>query len=164
MPTFSVNRLTIFLDYLVITGIILSVVGCASVPESQETKHYLPVVNYALSLQGAPYRYGKASPEEGFDCSGFVQHVYGKQGIRLPRTVREMAASLPSAPKNDLHAGDLVLFDTIRNKASHVGLYIQDSQFIHAPSSRVGKVQISSLENQYWRNHFIGVRRPRLGK
>ncbi|NOT86117.1 MAG: C40 family peptidase [Methylococcaceae bacterium] len=135
-------------------------VGCASTPPVPEVKRYPPVVTYALSLQGAPYRWGKASPEEGFDCSGFVQHVYAQQGIRIPRTVSEMAVALPQVSKSDLHAGDLVLFNTVRNKASHVGLYIQDRKFIHAPSSRAGKVQISSLENQYWRQRFIGVRRP----
>lgn len=143
-----------------LVAMVLLFAGCASTPEVKESRNYPPVVNYALSLQGAPYRYGKASPEEGFDCSGFVQHVYAKHGIRLPRTVSEMADALPTASMDDLHAGDLVFFDTIRNKASHVGLYMQDRQFIHAPSSRAGKVQISSLENQYWRKHFIGVRRP----
>lgn len=143
---------------LIVLTIIFLMAGCASVPE--QATNYPPVVNYALSLEGAPYRYGKASPEEGFDCSGFVQHVYAKQGVMLPRTVREMAVALPPVAKNDLHAGDLVFFDTIRNKASHVGLYMQNDQFIHAPSSRAGSVQISSLNNVYWRKHFIGVRRP----
>lgn len=140
-------------------SVLLLFVGCASVPE-QRVEGYPPVVDYALSLQGAPYRYGKASPEEGFDCSGFIQHVYAQQGVLLPRTVSEMATMLPAIPKSHLSAGDLVIFDTIRNKASHVGLYMQDRKFIHAPSSRAGKVQVSSLDNQYWRRHFMGVRRP----
>ncbi|MEQ1637246.1 MAG: C40 family peptidase [Methylococcales bacterium] len=141
--------------------VIMLLVGCASTPViDREVKAYPPVITYALSLQGVPYRWGKASPEEGFDCSGFVQHVYKKQGVFLPRTVGEMAATLPQVPKSQLHAGDLVIFNTIRNKASHVGLYIEDRKFIHAPSSRAGKVQVSSLENKYWSKRFIGVRRP----
>lgn len=148
------------LSRLMLLIMIAFMVGCASVPE--KNTQYPPVVDYALSLEGAPYRYGKASPDEGFDCSGFVQHVYAKHGVMLPRTVREMAVALPEVSKSDLHAGDLVFFDTIRNKASHVGLYMQDAQFIHAPSSRAGSVQISSLNNVYWRKHFIGVRRPMM--
>lgn len=146
-----------FTTTLVLAFSIALLTGCASIPDVQEPPS---VVSYALSLQGAPYRYGKASPEEGFDCSGFVQYVYAEQGVRLPRTVSEMVAALPPVSKNDLQAGDLVFFNTVRNKASHVGLYIQDNKFIHAPSSRAGKVQISSLDNQYWSQRFSGVRRP----
>ena len=93
--------------------IILILSGCAGTPEIKpiaQPKETL--INYALSLQGAPYRYGKESPREGFDCSGFVRHVYGRHGIWLPRTVKEMAAYLPSITKDDLHSGDLVLFNT----------------------------------------------------
>ena len=130
--------------------------GCASITE----KNYPSAVTYALSLEGAPYRYGKASPEEGFDCSGFVQHVYAYRGIHLPRTVSQMAASLPEVAPDEIIAGDLVFFNTLSNKPSHVGLYIEDNKFIHAPSSRTGKVKISDLDNHYWRKHFSGVRRP----
>ncbi len=151
------NDVRFFTVRVALLGMIMLLVGCASVPE---VKNYPPVVSYALSLQGAPYRYGKASPEEGFDCSGFVQHVYAEQGIALPRTVSEMAALLPPVSKRDVHAGDLVFFNTSRTNASHVGLYIQDNKFIHAPSSRTGKVQVSSLENSYWSKRFIAVRRP----
>ena len=119
-----------------------------------------PVVDYALSLQGAPYRYGKDSPQEGFDCSGFIKHVYERQGISLPRTTREMARSLPSISIHDLSSGDLVFFNTNGRPFSHVGLYISDNNFIHAPSQRTGRVLVSSLNNQYWRQHLIGARRP----
>lgn len=146
--------------------IIVLFTGCSSVPKitPQVAKPVLslsPVVNYALSLQGAPYRYGKASPREGFDCSGFVQHVYKRHGVHLPRTVREMASSLPKIEKNDLRSGDLVFFNTNGGRYSHVGLLVKDDDFIHAPSRRTGKVLVSSLHNSYWRKHFTGVRRPR---
>jgi NlpC/P60 family len=68
--------------------IITTLTGCSTTPEIQpHLQSQQPLVNYALSLQGIPYHYGKASPEEGFDCSGFVQHVYSKHGVWLPRTV-----------------------------------------------------------------------------
>ncbi|MDD5322375.1 MAG: C40 family peptidase [Methylococcales bacterium] len=135
--------------------------GCASVPEIRPAARQSPVIPYALSLQGVPYRYGKDSPKEGFDCSGFVRHVYEKQGIALPRTVKDMALSLPQVPKNDVLSGDLVFFNTNGKSFSHVGIYVNDDKFVHAPSRRTGKVLVSSLKNQYWHKHYIGARRPR---
>jgi hypothetical protein len=71
-----------------------------------------PVVDYALQFQGIPYSYGNASPEKGFDCSGFVKYVYDQNGIHLPRTVREMSNVLQPVPNNNIHSGDLVFFNT----------------------------------------------------
>lgn len=139
-------------------------VGCAHEPKISPVRpvhsQLPPVINYALSLQGVPYRYGKSSPQEGFDCSGFIKHVYERQGIALPRTTREMARALPPISIHDLSSGDLVFFNTNGRPFSHVGLYISDNNFIHAPSQRTGKVLVSSLNNQYWRQHLIGARRP----
>jgi NlpC/P60 family. len=134
--------------------------GCASVPETRPTANYSPMVSYALSLQGVPYHYGKSSPEEGFDCSGFVKHVYERQGISLPRTVQGMAQSLTQVPKNDLHSGDLVFFNTNGKPFSHVGIYVSNDEFVHAPSQRTGKVLVSSLKNRYWGERFSCARRP----
>ena len=135
--------------------------GCASVPTpGTQPAGRSPVVDYALSLQGVPYRYGKDSPEEGFDCSGFVKHVYQRNGINLPRTVSAMAQSLPPAPKDALLSGDLVFFNTSGHSLSHVGIYVSGDDFVHAPSQRTGKVLVSSLKNQYWKKRFIGARRP----
>lgn len=143
---------------------LLLLVGCAGTPEFKPIIVQKPdsLIGYALSLQGVPYRYGKETPEEGFDCSGFVRHVYGQKGIRLPRTVREMALALPPISKDNLHPGDLVFFNTeSSNYFSHVGIFVKDDQFIHAASGRTGKVLVSSMRNSYWRKRFVGVRRPR---
>jgi cell wall-associated NlpC family hydrolase len=138
--------------------------GCASDPEivpiSYQQPVSSPVVTYALSLQGAPYHYGSDNPQDGFDCSGFVHHVYQHQGVSLPRTVQDMANTLPPVEKDQRHSGDLVFFDTNGKPFSHVGLYINNDYFIHAPSERTGKVLVSSLKNNYWQQHFMGVRRP----
>ncbi|MBL6987085.1 MAG: C40 family peptidase [Methylobacter sp.] len=151
-----------FFNRCVLLGAIVLFSGCAGVPEIKTTTNYSPIVSYALSLQGTPYRYGKNSPEEGFDCSGFVQHVYGHQGIALPRTVQKMAQSvaLTQVPKNNLHSGDLLFFNTNGNPFSHVGIYVSDNTFIHAPSQRTGKVLVSSLKNRYWGDRFSCARRP----
>jgi len=119
-----------------------------------------PVVDYALQFQGAPYRYGSASPEEGFDCSGFVKYVYEQNGVQLPRTVKEMANSLTPVSNNNIHSGDLLFFNTSGDSISHVGIYMNGMEFIHAPSSKTGKVTISSLKNNYWRDRFVDARRP----
>jgi len=139
--------------------------GCASDSEiapiiSYQQQPTSPAVNYALSLQGAPYHYGSDNPEEGFDCSGFVYHVYQHQGVNLPRTTEDMANQLTPVEKDALHSGDLVFFDTNGKTFSHVGLYVNNDNFIHAPSARTGKVLVSSLKNNYWQQHFVGVRRP----
>ncbi|MGZ5049728.1 MAG: C40 family peptidase [Methylobacter sp.] len=149
-------------------GALALLAGCASVPETAPvaaTRPQPPVVDYALSLQGKPYRYGKKSPEEGFDCSGFVQHVYERQGIALPRTVQEMARSpaLTQVSKNELHAGDLLFFNINGKPFSHVGIYINGDNFIHAPSQSTGRVLVSSLKNRYWNNRFSCARRPYPG-
>jgi cell wall-associated NlpC family hydrolase len=153
---------TKLLNRLLLPITIALVSGCASVPETSTpiTNSHTPTVDYALRLQGAPYRYGKSSPEEGFDCSGFVRHVYEHQGVYLPRTVAEMAESLTPVPKNAPHPGDLVFFNTTGRPFSHVGIYVKDDQFIHAPSHHTGKVSVSSLKNSYWCKRFVAVRRP----
>jgi NlpC/P60 family len=155
-----------FFTRLVLPLIIVLFTGCSSAPKitpSPTVQPTLPpVINYALSLQGMPYRYGKVSPGEGFDCSGFIMHVYKRHGVYMPRTVREMARSLPRIEKNDLQSGDLVFFNTNGNKFSHVGLLVKDDKFVHAPSRRTGRVLVSSLNNSYWRKHFTGARRPRV--
>jgi cell wall-associated NlpC family hydrolase len=151
----------LFIRLLIPVAIVLFS-GCASVPEIKPApQSQSPVITYALSLQGTPYRFGKDSPEEGFDCSGFVKHVYQKQGITLPRTVEDMALSLPQIPKNDVHSGDLVFFNTNGKPFSHVGIYVNNDKFVHAPSHRTGRVLVSSLKNLYWHKHYIGARRPR---
>jgi cell wall-associated NlpC family hydrolase len=138
--------------------------GCASdsdvAPITYQQPTSSPVVAYALSLQGAPYHYGSDNPQEGFDCSGFVHHVYQHQGINIPRTTEELATSLTPVEKDAMHSGDLVFFDTNGKTFSHVGLYVDNDNFIHAPSARTGKVLVSSLKNNYWQQHFVGVRRP----
>ena len=149
--------------YLMLSVTLVLFSGCASVPETKTVaqNYTTPATNYALSLQGTPYKYGKDSPKEGFDCSGFVKYVYQKQGIILPRTVIDMALALPPISKNDIHSGDLVFFNTNGNSYSHVGIYVNNDDFVHAPSHRYGKVQVSSLKNRYWQKHYTGVRRPK---
>lgn len=130
--------------------------------ETVNTPHNLPhspLTDYAQSLIGTPYKYGGNSPDTGFDCSGFVVHVYREtRGLNLPRSSQSLAAQGSDLNQAELVAGDLVFFNTRRKKFSHVGIYLGDNTFIHAPS-RGGSVRIDSLENVYWRKHYNGSRR-----
>ncbi|MDD2800424.1 MAG: C40 family peptidase [Methylococcales bacterium] len=153
------------LSRLLLPLVVVLFSGCASTPEPKTStvgsyNSTSPTVDYALRLQGAPYRFGKDNPQEGFDCSGFVRHVYEHQGVHLPRTVAEMADALTPVPKNQAHPGDLVFFNTTGKQFSHVGIYVKDNQFVHAPSQRTGRVSVSSLKNSYWEKRFVAVRRP----
>ncbi len=112
---------------------------------------------HARNMVGKPYLYGGNSPN-GFDCSGLVQYSYQRAGVSVPRTTRsQLKTGLPVTARA-LRAGDLVFFDQEGSKYSHVGIYIGDGRFVHAPSS--GKrVRIDRLDKRYWRNHFVAARR-----
>lgn len=113
----------------------------------------------ALSLLGINYRFGGNSPDTGFDCSGLVRHVVRNAlGLDLPRTAREMARLGERIPLTDLKPGDLVFFNTMRRTFSHVGIYLGDNRFVHAPSSG-GEVRVEDMSERYWVARFQGARR-----
>jgi cell wall-associated NlpC family hydrolase len=126
-------------------------------PRPSGTEEVRELVGTALSLRGVPYRDGGADPS-GFDCSGFVSYVFGSQGLALPRTVTQQFATGRPVPRDGVDAGDLVFFTTEAPGATHVGVAISPSQFIHAPSSS-GNVRIESLNSPYWLSRFVGARR-----
>lgn len=117
------------------------------------------ITSYALSLIGVDYRFGGSTPDQGLDCSGLIRYVFQQAtGLSLPRSAREQSRVGESVGKDNLQPGDLVFFNTRRFQFSHVGLYIGDNRFIHAPSSG-GAVQVVSLDNAYWQKAFNGARR-----
>ena len=117
------------------------------------------VAQFALGLIGVEYRYGGESPEGGLDCSGLVRYVFQQvTGVTLPRTAKEMSQIGTRVELADLRVGDLVFFDTRRLAFSHVGLYLGDNQFIHAPR-RGREVEITTISSAYWQKHFNGARR-----
>lgn len=114
---------------------------------------------YALSLTGTPYRYGGNSPETGFDCSGFVRHVFRSTlGIELPRSSREIKELGERITPNELRPGDLVFYNTLRRAFSHVGIYLGDGRFVHSPSSG-GGIRVEDMSQGYWQKRFNGARR-----
>lgn len=117
------------------------------------------VLMRAISLVGTPYRYGGNSPEGGFDCSGLVTYVYRDMlDLRLPRTSRELAAVQgPRIAPAQLAGGDLVFFGS-DGQVSHVGIYVGEGRFVHAPNSG-GTVRLDRLDGSWWREHYSGARR-----
>lgn len=132
--------------------------GCALKPAN----HNYPqaankAVEYALKMQGKPYRYGGSTPR-GFDCSGLVYYSYQQAGMQVPRSTRGQRKNSTPIPRNQIRRGDLLFFDQEGRRYSHVALYIGNNRFIHAPST--GKrVSIATLQNPYWRKHFRNARR-----
>jgi len=117
------------------------------------------LVGAALGLIGVPYRRGGSSSETGFDCSGFVRTIYQDTiGLILPRKAEQQAAATQRIDKSDLQPGDLVFFNTMRRAFSHVGIYIGDGKFVHAPRAGA-KVRVESLDLGYWKHRFDGARR-----
>lgn len=117
------------------------------------------VVLQALALLGVPYRYGGSNPDTGLDCSGLVRHVVAKAaGLKLPgdaKAISEFGAPVDSV---DIRPGDLVFFNTLRRPYSHVGIYLGNQRFIHAPSTG-GVVEIVSMGQRYWQRRYDGARR-----
>ena len=113
----------------------------------------------ALSLTGIQYKYGGKSPETGFDCSGFVRYVFSQAtNLTLPPTARAIAQIGKTVKKQELQPGDLVFFNTMKSAFSHVGIYMGDNKFIHAPST--GKtVRVENMNNGYWASRFSGAQR-----
>lgn len=116
------------------------------------------VLMRALSLVGTPYRYGGNTPEAGFDCSGLVAYVYRDMLDRaLPRTSADLARIGHALAATQVAAGDLVVFGPA-GRANHVGIYVGEGRFVHAPSSG-GTVRLDRVDGPYWRDAFLGGRR-----
>ncbi|TAL81246.1 MAG: NlpC/P60 family protein [Candidimonas sp.] len=113
----------------------------------------------ALRFLGIRYRYGGIAPKSGFDCSGLVAYAAEKSlGLKLPHRAAEMAHEGKSVPRDSLKKGDLVFFNTRGRRYSHVGIYLGDHKFVHAP--RKGQVvRVESMDEAYWKKRYNGARR-----
>ncbi len=122
------------------------------------------LVMQAMGLLGVPYKRGGTSEEKGFDCSGFVRYMYEKSvGLVLPRRAEEQAKVTEEISRSELKPGDLVFFNTLKRTFSHVGIYVGDGKFIHAP--RPGKaVRVDDMREAYWQKRFNGARRVQVDK
>jgi cell wall-associated NlpC family hydrolase len=113
----------------------------------------------ALGLIGIRYKWGGATPDTGLDCSGLVQFVFQQAtGVTLPRSAKEMSRLGDKVGLADLRPGDLVFFNTRRFAFSHVGIYLGENRFIHAPR-RGREVEVTTIDRSYWQKRFDGARR-----
>ena len=116
----------------------------------------------ALGFIGIRYKYGGSSPDTGFDCSGLVGYVASQAlGLILPRDARGISEIGAQVRREELQPGDLVFFNTSRKSFSHVGIYVGDRRFIHAPASG-GTVELVDMREPYWQSRYDGARRLSL--
>ncbi len=148
--------------FLLVSLMCVGLMACAPWPERPGALPYAPaqagraaeIVRFAGRELGVPYVYGGDSPQ-GFDCSGLVYYVFRRAGIAVPRTANEqLYASHPVNIRN-LRPGDLVFFQMAGDVQMHVGIYVGNGEFIHAPQTG-GVVSYARLEDAYWKARFVG--------
>lgn len=128
-------------------------------PDQQWKSDIGLIINKAYELTGIKYKLGGSKPETGFDCSQFVKYVFEQAlNLSLPPSARSLSKIGETIRFEDLQPGDLVFFNTRKSKFSHVGIYVGNNEFIHAP--RTGKtIRVESLTKNYWFKRFNGATR-----
>jgi cell wall-associated NlpC family hydrolase len=125
-------------------------------PPAEPATGLTGLVQVAFEYLGVPYRNGGSDPS-GFDCSGFVQWVFARLGVALPREVKDQYHVGRKISMDDVKAGDLLFFETVRRGASHVAMALGDGRMVHAPTS-TGVVRVERYTS-YWASRFVGARR-----
>ncbi len=116
------------------------------------------VVMYAFGLISVDYRFGGANPESGLDCSGMVSYIFHNSvGLKLPHNAAQIARLGKDVAPADLRPGDLVFFNTQNRPFPHVGVYISEDKFIHAPSTN-GQIKVESMKSRYFASRFEAAR------
>lgn len=116
------------------------------------------IVLYALGLVDTGYKFGGSNPDAGLDCSGMVSYVVAQvSGRRLPHNAAQIANLTRPIPRADLRPADLVFFNTDGSPYSHMGIYLGDGKFVHAPSSK-GRVRVERMDNVYFSRRYVGAR------
>ena len=154
--------------------------ACSSAPEKPVTRNVPPaptsgasharyfslddprvaeeIVVYAYGLLGIGYQFGGRNPEAGLDCSGMVSYIVEEvSGRRLPHNAAQIASQTRAISTAQLQPGDLVFFNTLNRRHSHMGIYLGEGRFIHAPSSR-STVRVDRLDNPYFKPRIDGAR------
>jgi cell wall-associated NlpC family hydrolase len=118
-----------------------------------------PLTRQALTHLGINYRYGGKAPDQGFDCSGLIYYSAQESlGLKLPRRSADLARVGQKVDRQELAVGDLVFFNTLGRRYSHVGIYLGNELFVHAPSSG-GEVRVENMTKSYWASRYNGARR-----
>lgn len=117
------------------------------------------IILHALSQTGVKYKYGGINPDSGFDCSGFVRYVFKEAAnLTLPHGANAMSQLGQKVNPNELQPGDLVFFNTMKSVYSHVGIYLGNNRFIHAPSAG-SSISVADMNDSYWSKRYTGARR-----
>ncbi len=132
-------------------------VPAASEPHLASSDVRSPIAQLALSMVGVKYRYGGADPSEGFDCSGLVYYTFTSNGHAVPRTSHDQFNAAHKISLAEATEGDLVFFRD-QEKLSHVGIYLGEGRFVHAPSSG-GTVSVASIDAPYYQRHLVAAGR-----
>ncbi len=166
-PRHSPRRLSLYCLWFALAVIAL-LGGCSSKP----TKHAAPrqyfqltdhaqtqeMVIYAFGLIGTGYKFGGRNPEAGLDCSGMVGYIVEQvSGKKLPHNAAQIANMTRPIRVAELRPGDLVFFNTLKRKHSHMGIYIGEGKFVHAPSSK-GQIRVERMDNPYFKTRIDGAR------
>jgi len=165
-------RVTRQTTLLLLLGLAALVTGCAGTPEQPVARSLSrirvepqpaeitaggAIAELAMGMVGTRYRYGGTDPTEGFDCSGLVFYAYGQAGYPVPRTSQELFRAARKIAVGEADPGDLMFFQD-QAKLSHVGIYVGDGQFVHAPASGQ-TVAIADLGSPYYQEHLVAVGR-----
>jgi cell wall-associated NlpC family hydrolase len=140
----------------ILISLSLIIVSCSTFQGGgSEKERRARVVDTAKKYLGVKYKYGGVNPS-GFDCSGLVMYVFRKNGIDISRVLKEQYYSGRRVALNNAKPGDLVFFNTNGRNLSHVGIYIGDHRFIHAPTTGK-KVSYATVDNGYWKKRYVGI-------
>ncbi|GAA5785608.1 peptidase P60 [Chitiniphilus shinanonensis] len=163
------------LKFVLLAAVAALLAACGTAPQKSARPGYKPaptpigqlnvdsaqrqeILMYALGLLDVGYQFGGNNPEAGLDCSGMVSFIYrNAAGVALPHNAAQIAQMARPVERKGLQAGDLVFFNTLGRSFSHMGVYIGDGKFIHAPSSG-GKIRVDSLDKPYFAERFEGGR------
>jgi hypothetical protein len=132
-------------------------------PETESTPSWTStaqeIILHALSQTGVKYKYGGINPNSGFDCSGFVRYVFKEAAnLTLPHGANAMSQVGQKINPSELQPGDLVFFNTMKSVYSHVGIYVGNNRFIHAPSAG-SSISVADMNDSYWSKRYTGARR-----
>lgn len=156
------NLFSLSLRYVGVSVMIVGVTACTGVPKKTIGKAGSAIVKleaigdrrevvlYALGLLGVNYQFGGVNPEAGVDCSGMVSFIYKNAlGVNLPRSAAQIAKVSKPVSRHEIQAGDFVFFNTMNRPYSHIGIYLGDNKFIHAPRSK-SRVAVANLDSPYY--------------
>jgi cell wall-associated NlpC family hydrolase len=165
LPILQAMRMRALPGFGGLVATLLLAAGCAGTPLQPAPAGPPPevraaggrIADFAISMVGVPYRYGGDHPGEGFDCSGLVYYTYASNGHAVPRTSRGQFGVAQKISLAQAAEGDLVFFRD-QDNLSHVGIYLGDGRFVHAPSSG-GAVTVASMDTAYYQRHFVAAGR-----